>query len=314
VVPQFLRAAKIRLLLLALERGATHRGEQLPSQEDLFPLIQQNDGLVALEVIPPASAYVLNPPFGYMETPADCDWSSGRVSVAAVFVAKCVEVAPPGSKVIAILPDVLRSGSRYRKWRSYIQTLASVDAIDVHGVFDIYADVDVFILRLTKRTETSGKSEWHSLSGNRGCRPKVGEFFHVHVGAVVPHRHRHEGTSYSYIQARMLPPWESFDADSSPHRRCFSGRTFRPPFVAVRRTSSPRDKNRVVATLVVGDSNVAVENHLLVLCPRETSLGLCQALMQALSDERTSEWLGRRIRCRHFTVSSIQDLPWWIDQ
>lgn len=152
IVPQFLRAAKIRLLLLALARGAAQRGEHLPDAENLFPLIRENDGLSALTSGLSASLYVLNPPFGYMQAPIDCDWSSGRVSVAAAFLAKCLEMAPIGSTVFAILPDVLRSGSRYAKWRSHIETLASVDAIDVHGAFDVYADVDVFILRLTRET------------------------------------------------------------------------------------------------------------------------------------------------------------------
>jgi len=189
--------------------------------------------------------------------------------------------------------------------------LASIDGIDIHGEFDIYADVDVFILRLTRGTGVRSKQQWYSLSTASPGRSKISDYFDVHVGPVVPHRHPNRGTECCYIQSRMLPGWAEFDTNKSAGNRLFSGRTFLPPFVTVRRTSSPSDKNRVVPTLVLGDSPVAVENHLLILRPHENPLRMCRELMRILADERTRSWLEQRIRCRHLTVAALQDLPWW---
>jgi hypothetical protein len=56
---------------------------------------------------------------------------------------------------------------------------------------------------------------------------------------------------------------------------------------------------------------VAIENHLLVLRPKDDSPKTCEELLGLLSLQRTNEWLNRRIRCRHLTVGALADLPWW---
>ena len=126
----------------------------------------------------------------------------------------------------------------------------------------------------------------------------------------MPHRHKHFGPWRAYILARVLPPGGTFDVSLAQHRR-FEGRTFTPPFVAVRRTSAPGDQSRAVATIVTGEQKVAVENHLLVLEPRDRSLESCKRVLKVLTNIRTKEWLDQRIRCRHLTVGSLRDLPWW---
>ena len=87
-------------------------------------------------------------------------------------------------------------------------------------------------------------------------------------------------------------------------------KSFRPPFVMVRRTSRPRDRFRAAGTIIAGKQDVAVENHLLVLMPKDRTLRSCRALLKVLQHPGSSDWLNRRICCRHLTVSSLRELPW----
>src|SRR5947209_7011337 len=115
----FIRAAKIRLLLLALERGSQLRAPTL-RLEQLFSNIQTGDTFSSKEVILDNICIVINPPYTMVETPKTCTWTSGLVSQAALFLEKYVRDASPGTKIAAILPDVLRTGSRYRDRKSVV--------------------------------------------------------------------------------------------------------------------------------------------------------------------------------------------------
>jgi hypothetical protein len=128
------------------------------------------------------------------------------------------------------------------------------------------------------------------------------------VGAVVPFRLSNRGQWRPFIQARDLPSWQAV-TDIVQHRR-FEGTTFCPPFVVVRRTSRPDDKSRAVATIVQSKRRIAVENHLLVLTPKDKTLRTCKQLMKLLGKRSTNEILNSRIRCRHLTVGALADLPW----
>jgi hypothetical protein len=112
-----------------------------------------------------------------------------------------------------------------------------------------------------------------------------------------------------YITPKTLPSWETIT--QIEHGRKFEGKAYQTPFVAVRRTSRPGHKFRAVGTIVNTGGEVAVENHLLVLLPKSGMLDDCQALLKLFQDERTNNWLDERIRCRHLTVSSLRELPWW---
>ena len=98
--------------------------------------------------------------------------------------------------------------------------------------------------------------------------------------------------------------------DSLTNNRKYTGRTFQPPFVVVRRTSRPDDKFRAVATVIVGHELVAVENHLMVLLPKDNKLSSCKKLLSVLKSEETNKWLNERIRCRHLTVNALKNVPW----
>src|SRR5581483_4574739 len=145
---------------------------------------------------------------------------------------------------------------------------------------------------------------WDSASA--GVR--VGDLFEINVGPVVPHRDPTEGPEYQYIHSKALPPFGR--TCGSRERRRFKGTTYKPPFLAIRRTSGPRDKFRAVGTIVTGNEPMAVENHVLIATPRDHTIDSCSRLMDLLRKEFANDWLNQRIRCRHLTVSSLEEIPW----
>jgi hypothetical protein len=137
---------------------------------------------------------------------------------------------------------------------------------------------------------------------------RASKVFDISVGAVVPHRHRRIGRSFAYATAQDLPRWGV--VRRFPERRRFKGSVVSAPFVAVRRTSSPRDRERVVGTLVVGRRPVAVENHLIVFHPKDGTIKACKKLLALLRLPATRKWVDSRLRSRHLTVNVLRDLPW----
>lgn len=308
--PEFVRAAKARLILLAFSLGVPVGAKPVPPLDDLFPDIAVGDGLEALDLAKNASHLLLNPPYPRVTAPSDCQWGSGKVSQAAIFLDQVLGAASAGTRLVAILPDVLRTGSLYDRWRETVVARSTVKSLRVHGAFDAWADVDVFVLHLVAGAAVAkpGVAWWSPAEVP--VEERLGHRFEVWVGPVVPHRHAQEGDSHPYARASRLKAWATLNAGTLEARR-FAGRTFTPPFVAVRRTSAPSDRQRAVGTIITGEQAVAVENHLLVLKPRDGSQATCEAALARLRDTRTKVWLDERIRCRHLTVGALGDLPWW---
>jgi len=308
IYPEFIRATKTRLVLLAISRGATVDNSSVPAVNQVFPMIRQCDFLSNPEKVTTASHVIMNPPYNDLIAPSDCKWANGKVNAAALFLDTCLSRLPAGTTIAAILPDVLRSGSNYARWRHRIESLACRIEVTTCGQFDDSTDIHVFILRLEKAsTPLSDRAVWWRTI--KDTNPdNVGDHFEVHVGSVVPHRHREEGPSVAYIHAKSLPPWET--VKRIKERRRFAGPLFEPPFVLVRRTSRPGEK-RAIATIVGGRRKVAVENHLIALLPNTKTIAQCKQLLRVLKSTQTDRWLDNRIRCRHLTVQSIKDLPWW---
>ena len=298
---EFISATRARLVLMAIERGVKFDGRALPPLNTLFPDIRVGDGLSALSSTG-ATHIVMNPPFTLSEAPKGTDWASGMITKAATFMATAVANAPAGAKIVAILPDVLRSGSRYLHWRRFIERHAKVESVDVLGQFDPHADVDVFAMSAHVRVPAN----WNVTS--RPSTTAIENLFSVYVGPVVPFRDPYRGPRRAYITVPMLKAWGVHDA--AGRYRKYAKRTFKPPFVAVRRTSRPNDRFRAVGTIIVGSRRVAVENHLLVLVPHDGTLARCRELLKLLQSPQTNEWLNQRIRCRHLTVTALRDLPW----
>ena len=310
IYPEFTQAAKARLLLTALRSNIQDKCI-VPRVQDTFPNIIPGCGMTDEEALDAATHIVVNPPFGMSDAPEGCDWASGRVNAAALFLEACVVHAKIGTRIVAILPDVLRSGSRYKKWRKFIESRTKIHRIELHGRFDRWTDVDVFVLDVEINEETSGSDRFHWNKPERSTPSSVGEWFDVCIGPVVDYRDPKLGSWHPFVHARNLPRWHTVRKVSQNRR--FRGRLIAPPFVAVRRTSRPGDKFRALGTIVNTESSVAVENHLLVLCPKDGTVEACRELLKVLRNPQTTQWLDQYICCRHLTVSAIADLPWWRD-
>ncbi len=305
--PEFIRASKLRLAIAAIHRGTGPARNGRRGRRRAFPGIHTGSGLSGQTMLRAATHIVANPPFTRLLAPPDCEWGQGKVNAAALFIEACLLNARVGTKVAAILPDVLRSGSRYVKWRSLVESLARIQKVEVVGQFDSKADVDVFMLYavVTDGQGRRGGGGWDApKSADRGT---IGDLFSISIGTVVPHRHPEKGPWRAYITPHDLPPWGV--VANVPERRRYSGATHRPPFVAIRRTSRPGDKHRAIGTLVRGARKVAVENHLVVARPKDGSIKRCEELLRFLQTDHATVWLNRRIRCRHLTVSSLSQLP-----
>ncbi|MGD9506525.1 MAG: N-6 DNA methylase [Syntrophobacteraceae bacterium] len=305
---EFVLTAKLRLTLLAL---SLH-----PNEWDVTPNIQPDRIFKCLRVgnsfdeaaVTDKACIVVNPPFGYVHAPAGCKWATGQIQIAAWFLEQLMLKANKEQHVIAILPDVLRSGTRYGKWRDSISSLCKSIELEPVGRFDERTDVDVFIMHCVRTGDCVQQSQWPKallLPGN--LESVISDLFEVRVGTVVPHRDPLEGPIHPYIHSRTAPAWETLNIITEERRH--RGRVFQPPFLVIRRTSSPSDKHRCVATVVNEDRPVAVENHLIVLLPNDKSLESCQQLLDLLKSTRTDEWLNTRIRCRHLTVSAVGEIP-----
>jgi hypothetical protein len=300
---EFISAARLRLVLLAVKRGA-QLDDTADSLANLLTNLFVGDGLSLTAEYQRSSHIVMNPPFGRISTGAH-PWREGTITAAALFVERAVRLSTPGSEIVALLPEVLRTGTSYANWRNHVGALASRFRPQSIGLFSEEADVDVFIQRFARLPDGS------TAAPRRRSKPvkqTVGDKFVVSVGAVVPHRDKASGPEFAYLHAGNTEAWSEIRRVSE--RRQFARRTFMPPFVVVRRTSRPGDHHRAVATLVLGSRQVAVENHLLVLSPKRGGAALCRALVKLLRSHETTEFLNGTIRCRHLTTASVSSLPW----
>lgn len=301
----FAVSTKLRLLLLAMFRHA-ERGDQIAPRALTsldFPNIVQGN---YFERSGPenSSCLISNPPFGHVTASGTCQWSSGRVQLAAVFVERMIERAVAGQQMSIILPDVLRSGSRYRRWRNWVSSRSSSLAIEPFGRFSENTDVDVFILFMTK-SEIQGDAVEDWTPRNNTGYLKLGDLVEIRNGPLVPHRHK-GGPWVPYLAVANAPAYGETEVTA---RRRFSGTLFSPPFIVIRRTSNPADRNRIVTTIVTGKDKVAVENHLIVLKPLRGGLTACRKICSFLKGPEATGWINEHIRCRHITIEALNGMP-----
>ncbi len=297
----FVRAARARLVLLAQQRT---KSKMFANPSEYFPNISCADS--AQQSCPPdCSLMLLNPPYTSTIAPRGTTFARGKVSSAALFALRSISQLPTGARVRAILPDVLRSGSRYQLWRSELEEMLRVDQVVRMGQFDEHTDIDVFLL---SGTRGKGKTfRWVEAS----AMGTLCDQYEVSVGTVVPHRDLAQGATRRFINARILAGSEVFDAAQAP-LLTNSGRAFCPPFVAIRRTSRPGESPRLSATLVLGTEPVFVDNHLLILQAKGGKIS--RLLLEHLRSEESTRWMDQRIRCRHLTVRAVRELPWNRDE
>jgi predicted RNA methylase len=300
---EFVRAARARLKLL--RRHALH-----VDSINLRTAIYHADGRVAPTRFREDAFVLLNPPFGYADAAPDTTWSSGRTAAAALFVWSVVQRMSPGCRLAAILPDVVRSGSRYSRLRRRMEERLTVTQVIPVGQFDRLTDVDVFLLCGTA-CRSSRPREPASWNGTKGSSRlgTVGDHCSVSVGSVVAYREPHRGPWSPFVVAGDLAG--ASELTPRRHRR-FRGRLVDPPFLIVGRTSRPSTGTgpRLRVRIVGGDRPVAVENHLLVLQPVRASNASCRELRRLLESTATSLFLDSRIRCRHLTVGALKEVPW----
>lgn len=313
---QFVEAARLRLFLAAADR---HHREGRPEKSmpgvgaNAFTRVKVADGLAALEAARGFKGHLLlNPPYGSVQVDASHDWSSGAVSQAALFVLAGARALSVGQQLHAVLPDVLRSGTRYEAWRTRVEQYLNVGKISVYGQFDQYTDVDVFMLsgaRTRKSSTASPKRLWWD---EPDTERRLDDYFEVRVGPVVDNRDPHKGPEVPFLTARDLISIDSGDKLSRTRR--YPGRLVNPPFVAVRRTSRPGPGTggsaRAAGVLITGSEPIAVDNHLIIIKPRSQARQDCIELQKFLSSDVVSQWLDQRIRCRHLTVGVVRALPW----
>jgi hypothetical protein len=303
LVPEFVRAARARLVLAAISRGAYPR-EGHPKPVALLDSITVGDGL---GLSPRAgTAILLNPPYGLVAAPMDCSWTAGQTTAAAVFLDALLEACPAGVYIAAVLPEVLRAGSRYSRFRAAVEERLSVSDATPAGIFDALTDVDVFLLG-GKTSDVGSKRSafrWLPPAPSKQLR-EVGE---VRVGAVVANRDPHLGPWRLYVDARDVGGTSVFRPQR--HRR-FKGTVVEPPFVAVGRTnrSNSSDVPRARGTIVVADGPIAVENHLITVVPNRHTVAGCREIVQVIESRGASEFLDERLRCRHLTVRALREVP-----
>jgi SAM-dependent methyltransferase len=309
IVPELVEAARLRL---ALACSDVRLGASRPSASDAP--VRTGDSLRHTEWVEEADIVLLNPPYARRRLEEDVPWGVGLQTQAAFFMHEMVRLTRPGTHIAAILPDVLRAGPRYERWRTHISAKAEIHSAEPVGVFDSWTDIDVFILRAVTRSASHPRrrKHWHADTMNSiGPESKtLGDVASVAIGDVVPHRHKDSrGPVVAYITVKEAP---ADGRATVPKTRRFAGRLHAAPFLVVRRTSAPtRGQGARLRPTFVPSSlgQVAVENHLVVIRPNDSTEASCRALAIALRHPSVTDWLDDAVRTRHLTSSALLSLP-----
>lgn len=193
IFPEFISATRARIALAALQRGVRNDLESIKQLADLMPMIRLADGLRSQPEFSKTTHLLMNPPFTPMPVPEDCEWSEGKFNTAAYFLCRVFDQCSPDVRLTAILPEVLRSGTRYGNWRQIVERKLKRMRVRMTGVFDSTTDVDIFVLNgtLTNKVSSRRRADWQVPISTR--RQEIGSLFTTCVGPVVPHRHPSKG-------------------------------------------------------------------------------------------------------------------------
>ena len=298
--PSFVKLLKLRLFLLAKLKVCDKVRIQdldLVSVNHMFEHVCVGDFRnYKFEI----DLVLVNPPYNIVVPETKYNWASGRVSNAAVFLFE-LQRRYPNAIIAAIVPDVMRSGSRYAKLRKELSGFAMGKEVPV-GQFDKFTDVDVFFA-VSHRGLHKFKREPRPMTGR-----SLGDYYTVKVGSVVPYRDIQDGPECYYLTARNVTPDKEVRRFNERIRSMH--KPVKGPFIVVKRTSSPADKVRCAASLVASRSLFHVENHLLVLLPNHNvPLKQSRELLQYLNGREVTRYLNRAIRCRHLTVEVVKKIP-----
>lgn len=300
---EFIELTKLRLIMAALVRGVK-ADCSLEQAMCYFKYIMQQDALeVSTSSLSSVTHLFMNPPFIAMPSPKRDYWGKGNTNSAAVFLDYYLRNTSDKCNLVAILPDVLRSGSRFKHFRDFISENLQ-GKCDIEGRFSDTADVDVFILSGQKKCKDGQGIIWSPQYINSN---NLGECYDVCIGPLVAYRDKREGNTYPYFHPKNCKNWEMVTAVSET--REFNGKVIQPPCILIKRTSSPSDKYRAAATLINLKQPIAVENHLIVVTPKDKTLKSCQRLLKMLAKPEVNQFLNEQIRVRHLTVGVIKAIP-----
>lgn len=307
---EFIKATELRLRTNYLLKQPTHSHKVFNSQIKQKYSIAKADGLIKNKFYEKATHIFVNPPFNQVIPKEKLSWTKGKVSAAALFIDKIIQFSNPGVSIIAILPDVLRSGTRYEKWRAMVEKECVIEKIKLLGQFDKYADVDVYAVKMTKRLK--GISDIIKVKSTTPKKIKqnhtLSDLFDICVGPVVDNRDEKDGPSRPYLVSRGLEGW-SIQNEIERNRKHLGKKIFDGPFVVIKRTSRMGDSQRAIATIINVPVPVFIDNHLIVLMPKSKTIRDCRLALKILKDRRTDEWLNNKIRCRHLTVKIVSKIP-----
>ena len=235
---EFVRAACLRLTLTAWRRTTVPKSMGKIDLDWAFPGLQTGCGLEDSDAIERATHLVMNPPFSMVDSRPGREWGSGKVNAAAVFVDQCLDAARDGTRLVAILPEVLRGGSRAPAVAAAgrIKNALESDGIDGPGFREM--PTLMFSCSTLSYPDTIPPKAWDWGQMTGETELQVGDFFEVLVGPVVDYRDPHHGPWRLFIVSHAVPRWQVLD--DIPTRRRFAGRVLQPPFVVVRRTSRSR--------------------------------------------------------------------------
>lgn len=300
----FIEATKLRLIIEALNRGVI-KDCTIDDALLYFKNIKVADTLsITKENVEEITHVVLNPPFTSWTSPNKFYWKKGRINAAGIVVDHCLRILAPNTLIAAVLPEVLRSGSRYSSFRDFC-SLRMVGSCLPYGRFNSKTDVDVFILTGYLCDKEISDIKWQEIESSKS---KISDKFDVCIGPLVSYRDELLGEEYPYFHSKNTPSWSIIT--EFQETRKFRGKVISSPFIVIKRTSSPNDKFRAKATLINLKGMMAVENHLIVVKPKIASIKECRNLMKVLNSQKTNDFLNKTIRMRHLTVQSIKDIPY----
>ncbi|MCK6263763.1 N-6 DNA methylase [Vibrio sp. ZSDE26] len=299
----FVEATRLRIVIEALYRGVK-KDCSIDAALAMLTHIKCGDALmVDSDELATVTHSIMNPPFTSWPSPRENYWKVGKVNAAGVIFDKYLRLLPLDCNISAILPDVLRSGSRYEGFRTFTSSQVNAQC-NVWGRFNSKTDVDVFILHGNLEEDNQEEIAWHEDLGEYTA---LSERYDVCIGPLVAYRDPEEGESYPYFHPKNSPNWQTV-TEPTEFRR-FSGTVLEPPFVVIKRTSSPSDRYRASATIINLKEAVAIENHMIVIKPKSSTLRDCKKILKVLKSNQTNEFLNERIRLRHLTVTVIKDIP-----
>jgi urease gamma subunit len=296
----FLDIARLRLALIAKALHGSAKPLDPERVLSLFPLLQHGDFLrTQIEGLDSQTCAITNPPYNRIRAPSG---EGRRITAAAVFFEKLYRELPVGSHIVGLFPEVLRCGSSYVDVRGLAAAHVTLLHHESLGRFSRAADIDVFIGHYRLEATSSTKLE----PAVPTVVPVLEDYFQVTTGPVVPHRATGRGKWTKFLSTKDVPAWDPAFRPTANRRH--NGPTHKPPFVVVRRTSSPTQRFRAVGTVIVGHEPMAVENHLLVLTPLNGGVATCRELIRALKSTEVNDQLNSVMRCRHLTVGSLRSL------